>query len=275
MRRPEWRFRGGRMSSLRGGFMSVVDLGHRWPKSTTMMNAGAGGGGEHRAGRECRAGRIAWARDSSVERGPGARAGSGPRVAAGRGPARGQLPVVADRCGGRCGLGAVRRLGAASVPDDRRPVGPGVQVLVPVAEVPLQARAGPAAALGRGHGAGGGPPGRLRRVLGHRPAGQGGGGGPGPERPQGREGGGPAGRAARVAGRRRAWPSWRPGCAIRCARACPRPAAATGTRSGWRPAWWTRRRRAWRGCCAAWAASPARGTGGRTGCSAPTPSCTC
>ncbi len=29
-----------------GRFMIVVDLGHRWPKSTTMMNAGAGGGGE-------------------------------------------------------------------------------------------------------------------------------------------------------------------------------------------------------------------------------------
>mgnify|MGYP003693760277 CR=1 FL=1 len=74
---------------------------------------------------------------------------------------RGRSPT---RCGGMPG----QRLRA--VPHRGRPVRPGVPVLVPQPEVPVQARAGPAAALVRRFGARRrGRSARLGRFLAHRP----------------------------------------------------------------------------------------------------------
>ena len=90
-----------------------------------------------------------------------------------------------------------------AVPHRGRPVRPGVPVLVPQPEVPVQARAGPAAALVRRFGARRrGRSARLGRFLAHRP------GFPGEPRSsrragraQGPQGGGPPRRAARDQGR--------------------------------------------------------------------------
>ena len=121
--------------------------------------------------------------------------------------------------------------------------GPGVQVLLPEPQVPLQARARPASALGRGRPRVGAPIRRpSRRVAAPR-------GRPRPRpvacRHARRSGGrGKALRASATSAWPAAWPSCGAGSTTRCSRGWRRPSRAGSGRSRrWPPGWSTPRRR--------------------------------
>ena len=187
---------------------------------------------ERRAGARARAGRVV----AEGRPRPGHRLGAGARPA----NAADEPPTLWGLCQGS---------GSTAVPGLRRPDRAGVPLLLPEPQVPLQARAGAAAAVvGRLRRRPGEPPdwvtrvaGRPRRAPRRRPppsAGRG-------RRPRDRSDRAPsqAGAAAGRAGRRRrrrAGPLARRPGAAGAGRREPAPATRTGTR--WRPGWSTRRR---------------------------------